>query len=93
MNNRHCNEEKQAGRRGPFSPCRFRLCIRARLSPCRKKTERNWAKESAWELGLLEGHGFSRAVDDSAMSGFSRWGTVFPSSKFSYALTKDALRG
>jgi hypothetical protein len=37
---------------------------------------------------LEEGHGFSRAVDNYAKHGFSRWGTVFLSSKFSYALIK-----
>jgi hypothetical protein len=42
---------------------------------------------------LEEGHGFSRAVNDTAIPGFSRWGTVFSSSKFSYALIKDALSG
>jgi hypothetical protein len=42
--------------------------------------------------GLLEGHGFSRAEDYTAMPGF-RWDTLFPSSKFSYPLINDALRG
>ena len=37
---------------------------------------------------LDEGHGFSRAVNDTAMPGFSRWGTVFLSSEFSYAVIK-----
>ena len=41
-----------------------------------------------------EGHGFSRAVKDAAMPGFrSRWGTVFPSSKPSYALIKRRPQG
>jgi hypothetical protein len=26
---------------------------------------------------IVEGHGFSRAVNDTAKPGFSRWGTVF----------------
>ena len=67
---------------------------RARLQPCADKKMPSGAKASAWELRLTEGHGFSRAVDATAMPGFrSRWGTVFPSSKFFYPLIKDALRG
>jgi hypothetical protein len=45
------------------------------------------------ENSVLEGHGFSRAVNHTAVHGFSRWGTLFLSSKFSNALIKDALRG
>src|SRR5580658_10164020 len=40
-----------------------------------------------------EGHGFIRAVHDTAMPGSSRWGTSLPSSRFSYAQINDALSG
>jgi hypothetical protein len=39
--------------------------------------------ESLRENAVLEeGHGFSRAVNDTAIDGFSRWGTFFPFSNF-----------
>jgi hypothetical protein len=42
---------------------------------------------------LEEGHGFSRAANETAVDGFSRWGTVFLSSEFSYALIKRCPQG
>jgi len=40
---------------------------------------------------LEEGHCFSRAVNNTAIPGFSRRGTVFPSSEFSHAVSKALI--
>src|ERR1700678_2223745 len=37
---------------------------------------------------LKKGHGFTRAINNAAIDGFSHWGTFVPSSRFSYALIK-----
>ena len=41
----------------------------------------------------MEGHGFTRAVNGTAIPGFSRWGTVLLSAESSYALIKRCPQG
>ena len=72
MNNRHCNEEKQAGRRGLLAPADFGFVSGHDFSRAEKKLKETGPESLRENWVSLEGHGFSRAVNDIAIPGFSR---------------------